>query len=439
MKASRARTNNRQHISRATRATVLIAVVWLVAGPRVDLIAIGGSSLRLEDFVFVALAIYVVSRGSGLVFEASRVRAVMLVLFTALTSALIAFVLGRVEILPAFLYAVRPVEYWIVLPAVYFALASASWDRARRGVEVALTGITLLQVGVAALQYFGFDIGFSKFSIERAAGLTAGPYELGAIMAMLSCYWMARRKYFLVLAGLAGLVISQSRVSLVAFAVGALLILWFRRSQPTERARPRPLAVMATTMVVVGCILLLPSVANVVAPTVERVQETDVGSAWQEARATSSSISDIRNSGDFNQIAYVQIGEDVTSETALSDASNVVRFYRWQLLLDRYWSSPWTVLFGVGPSFAGPSVDGGLLRVMMEFGLAGAVSWALWFRGALRGGAPWLAGILATILVGSIFIDVLFALRPMVLFWFLAAVAILERSKVEGRGPNAEC
>ncbi|MCC2033588.1 O-antigen ligase family protein [Microbacterium allomyrinae] len=418
---------------------VLLAVAWLLIGPRVELIPFASSSIRLEDVIFVALAIFVAvsgwrrirdTLGTGMLIATAGVLAVGLI------SATLGVISGRVEIAPSLLYALRPLEYWIVLPAVLLGLRTVA-GRTRR-IVLMLGAVTVLQTSVGMLQIAGIPIGFSKFTYERAAGLTAGPYELGAICAMLACFWLFRRQYVLAVVALAGLVASQSRVSIVAVAFGLVVLLLGVR-----KAVARTLSGLwrnhRATVLLVGGGLLVVSVATVTwfgAPVVDRLAGTSIFAAWEDAQRFSQSIPPPATAEDFGRVAYGQI--DVVLQGALiDDVSNVVRFFRWQLLIAAIAASPLAVFFGLGPSFAGPSVDGSFLRIVVEFGLAGLAAWGYWLYRSVQGARVWILAVLTTLLIGSAVIDLLFALRPMVLFWFLVAVAWLDapsrrRSDLEG-------
>jgi hypothetical protein len=413
---------------------VLLACLWLLAGPRVELLSIANSSVRLEDAILVALTIYSLANWGAAARRRYVRRGALAVAAIGLTCVLISFAFGRVELLPGFLYAIRPLEYWVVYPALVIALGSRSEGSVKLIVRV-LAAVTLVQVGVALLQVAGLSIGFSKFSYERGAGLTAGPYELGAMCAMLACFWLARRSYVLALVSIVGVLASQSRVSLVAVVIGVILLILIdhHRGQKIKRPALRPTAVIWSTAVVVGSILVLPlALPTLLAPSVARVDDSQLTTAWDEARGASEPVGKIATADEYAAIAYDAIGVDVLSQTASSDASNVVRFYRWQLLLGELTESPVTMAFGVGPSFAGPSVDGAFLRIVVETGVMGLAVWMVWFRRTLQGAVPWLVAVAATLIVGSLFIDLLFALRPMALFWLLAALGRKENGRTAG-------
>ncbi len=408
---------------------VLVAVAWLLVGPRVELIPFAASSIRLEDVIFIALGGFVAVCGFRRIkakVGTAMLGATLAVLASGLLSVVFGVLSGRIELAPGLLYALRPLEYWVVLPAALLGLGSEA-GRARR-VAVMLGVVTVLQTSVGALQVLGVPVGFSKFTYERAAGLTAGPYELGAICAMLVCFWLIRRQWVLAAVALGGLIASQSRVSIIAVAFG-LLVLVVGKRKALGSAVARLWRERRLTVVVTGGVLLVLTVASVGwlgAPMIERLADTSLLAAWDDAQRFSRSIPPLTTAGAYNHVAYDQIGV-VLQGALIDDVSNVVRFFRWQLLIAALAATPLALIFGLGASFAGPSVDGSFLRILVEFGVVGLAAWAYWFYVSVRRAGVWIVAVLTTLLIGAAFIDLLFALRPMVLFWFLAAVAWMER------------
>ncbi len=202
---------------KAVEIFILLSCAWLLIGPRISLFDAAGSSVRLEDLIFACLAIIAVTAWTRSMRDKVGPTGILLVTLVAIAAAVVGVIGSRIGPAGGILYALRPLEYWLVLPCMVIVLSGAhAADRVRRVTRL-LAIVTVAQTGVAALQYLGgFAIGFSKFSYERGAGLAAGPYELGAICALLACFWFARERYVLFALSLAGVAMSQSRISLAA-------------------------------------------------------------------------------------------------------------------------------------------------------------------------------------------------------------------------------
>lgn len=418
---------------RAGQWLVLSALVWLCVGPRVSIADFAGSSLRVEDLLLAAFAVLAVMRWSTARPD-RRLRGIALVTGVSLLAAALGTALGHVHVLAGILYAVRPLEYWVVFPVALWLLRTGG-PRARGMLFRVLAIATVVHSTVAAAQYiFGLDIGFSAFSVTRGAGLTNGPYELGAIMAMLLCLWMAQQRVLLAVLAFAGLVMSLSRISLIGAVVGVIVLgliaLRSRSSTRPESARsarpamPKPTAVIVTTVAAVGLIVLIPTAGPaLVAPTLERTQSTSLASAWQSGHDRAALVPPISSSDAYAAIAYGAIGTTVLERVTTSDASNEVRFYRWNLLIRQVQEADIGWVVGLGPSYAGPSVDGAYLRIIVEAGVLGLCAWGLMVIRWFKHQPAWFIGATTTLLVGNVFIDLFFAERPMVFFWVLLSLA----------------
>lgn len=409
---------------------VVIIVAWLVMGPRIPLANVAGSSVRLEDVFLAILWLYVLCQWQSISHHLPR-RRVVAIAVIGIVATVLAVIAGRVSVGPALLYSIRPLEYWVVFPATYFVLRSGTSESRTFFVRM-LGTVTVVQVCVAALQaLFGLDLGFSKFSSERGAGLTAGPYELGAICSMLGVYWLMRQNYILAVIAAAGVFLAASRISIIGLAVGALIALFLSRKSGAPQRTTNEKRLLKTS---VGLVVLVASLLFIVlnpmsseqlgGPVVNRLQETSTFDAWNASGTFASGLELPKNSMEYDLVAYgympYLLGDGGFASAISGEASDMVRFFRWHILIDLL-GDPGTLLFGLGPSFAGASVDGSFLRMIAETGFVGFAVWMIAIRGWARSLEPAMRGALAALLIGAIFIDVLYSLRTMVLLWAMLA------------------
>lgn len=430
--ASRYGMNGRTYL----RWAAPFVMALLVLAPRVQILAVFQTGIRFDDGFLLLLLPGVLRRWADLPTSLRRT-GIGLVTLTSLVSALIATMAGHVTAVSSMLFAVRVSEYWIIFPAL---LIGGCANRAQFIVRFSkiLRAATVLQVGIAGLQVIlGINIGFSKFSYVRGAGLTAGPYELGAICAALACFWYGQRRYTLFLVAVVGVLISSSRASLAAVVI---VILWMaianrrtgRSRAPNEsviKKYPAVVVVVVTAVFALAVGTLPLWQASLIGPIQARAADTSLLATWTEAHQMVTGMLPIETSAEYAQIAYTDIGQNVLNgQNGLNDQSSLVRFYRWNLLL-KSMTARGSWIMGLGPSFAGLSVDGGLLRIFVETGLAGILSWILFFRRVVRFSSIWLSGAMLTLLIGAAFIDIQFAMRPMIVIWSLLAFDRIVRDR----------
>ena len=455
-------------------------LLWLLVGPRVEL----GHSLRVEDLVFAVLAVLCLLHLRGLGRPAGPSIAIAVVAAAGVISAVVAAARGMVDPVTAVLYAVRPLEYWIAFPAALLLLRAPDGRWLRR-VDALLVVVTVLQTAFAVMQYyFGLQVGFSHAAYTRAAGLTVGPYELGAISAALTVYWVSRGRFAMASLSVIALAASISRISILGAAVALVVLVgawvvrvvrgarsdgWRAALRPYRRSR-RLVVGQALSVVAAGLVLAftvglihLPSLPLPTAPVAaqpagpsasdptptpttpgasaqavptgpqapsdsiaQRLETTSVLGSWNAADGIAATVPHPATAAQYQFAAYAGMNIYLNVNTASDsgvEASNLVRFFRWHLILDTF-NDPADVVFGLGPSFVGPSVDGSYLRFFADGGLLGVLAWLLLIVMWLRRSPFWMVCVTISLLVGALFIDIVYAERPMVLYWLLLAVAI---------------
>jgi len=422
-----------------TNCLVLAGVSWLLVGPRISLIELAGSSVRLEDFVLVALWVFVAVNWKS-IRPILPTRRVLPITFVSLFATLIAVLSHRIDLGPGLLYSLRTLEYWAVFPALFFALRDSK-NRIGTAFTRTLAVITLVHVSVSVAQsVFGISVGFSKFALDRGAGLTAGPYELGALCSMLAIFWLSRRRYALAAVSCIGIVQSSSRISIIAVIVGIVVLVVLRTNFRDPRGfrhlqiRPGVGLAVLSSLAVLGIMLSISSSSDLAQPVTQRLEETSAPTSWSMSGEVAESSALPQNSAEYSWLAYDGV-RSLLNESYFLDAStgatsDMVRFYRWHLLINSL-NTPDLILFGLGPSYPGPSVDGSYLRMLAETGAAGALVWLFCiFRWSVSS-SPAARAVLATMLVGGVFIDVLYSMKLMVLLWCLLAFDDSQRFKSE--------
>ena len=488
------------------RWSLAILLLWLLVGPRLELPLLHG--LRVEDLVFALMAALClvhlrrIGRPSGVTL------AVAGVVVTGLISAAVAIARGTVDPLSSVLFAVRPAEYWVTFPAALLLLRSADRRWLPR-IDVLLAVVTVLQTAFAVMQYyFGLQVGFSHASYTRAAGLTVGPYELGAISAALVVYWVFRGRFTLASLATIALAASISRVSLLAaaLAVFVLAVGWLLRQRRRVAAdgwrrafwhhgRSRlhiavqvlsvatAALVLAFTLGVIHLPVAAPAdetpppvvaasasaepsatpsaeedddqpevpvtpdpvpsgVADGPVPPsdsiLQRLASTSVVGSWFAAQPLADSAPRVFTSSQYTDVAYSHLNAYVTADSASAagaEPSNLVRFFRWHLIFKTV-DDPLDVIFGLGPSFAGPSVDGSYLRFFADGGVLGVLAWLVLILMWLRRSPLWMVCVSLALLIGALFIDIVYAERPMVLYWLLLALATTHQSGRDRPAPT---
>ena len=266
------------------------------------------------------------------------------------------------------------------------------------------------------LEYFGIigDIGYliGRPDNDRIYTTFSGPYEFSAFFSMMTCFNFYRLiktkdgKYILsIIFMMIGIVISQSRISLLAVIITCMIILFYNL---------RKGKVFFLTSGIM--LLLIPIFINITnLEAFNRFKDIDISStfntisiAWEEA--------------DFE--FYHKTGHLMYSERLLAsstDKSFVFRMTKWVTLGKETLKTPF---FGIGPSIVGEGMDGSYARIFCECGLLGIISWLVIlislikiFKRYYNKSINPISVILYCLMIIAIFIDVFEASKIMMIFW----------------------
>lgn len=94
------------------------------------------------------------------------------------------------------------------------------------------------------------------------------------------------------------------------------------------------------------------------------------------------------------------------------DMSWWLRIHKWLFMAKSYWENPECYLQGLGPGYAGAALDGGLLRILTEYGLIGGLLFWKFFACLYRLNAQTKWMVIA-FLINMIFFDAYLAYKTM--------------------------
>lgn len=389
----------------------LIAAIVIVM-PRIHIVAVGTGEIRFDDVLIAILSLVLLPALCRQYRFDFIDYAFFVYIAVGVLSSIVSSIYGDVVLLPSMLFAIRPAEYWLLRP-----LLATHRPPSSARVRFAELYTCFLAVYVAgSLLHDGLA--------QRASANTGGPYELAIVAGILATtFYFHGQKWFALLSFLV-VVATQSRSGAGAVVAALVLVAALARgTRPTARRRPSRF----TTVTVSGLLL-----CTVFIPTLGisgRAKAAFEPGSWSVASAISSSLPLTEHSSQYADnlaLAFPSVGY-----YGQSDASSVIRFTKWKALVADVESSTRTLLVGLGPSFAGPAVDGYYVRAFAETGILGLLAFA-GFMGAiiLRSRCDYLA--LSAVLIVSlnaIFVDAWIASKAMFLLW-----AVLGLTLKFGRG-----
>lgn len=313
---------------------------------------------------------------------------------------------GRVDFLYSLVFDLRTLEY------VAFYFVGYSLMRSGFRITKVVTWYFWTLCILIPTQMVGLVPVPGAFARGRASGNTNGPYELAIVAAFLLCYLAYRKRSFLKgFLALVIIILTASRITLVAASL-SLLHVGFVRS----RSKKRALAIMLPIVALVGGLYFLSATGVVTINAFERI-----------GNSKSYGISDIRemyaltptasNAQEYIKGPFEHLN-GLDSDSYEGDASGLIRFTRWIVLLKSSFAHPDTILLGLGPSFGSAAVDGYFTRTLVETGFVGSITFGAFLislLGARRGTNWYFREYVVIMVVSALFIDVFLSYKSMML------------------------
>lgn len=407
---------------------LLMITLPLLFLPKVNLLAFSGSEtagLRLDDGIllfvgFLFLCAHCYSKENLFKIEGT----ILLITGFSLFSYALNLCLVEADYLlieAKIFYTVRLLEYFMffyigALALQFFSLRSLM--QLFLGWNVCL--ISLQKMNLAGGITFA---GYVSDVSGRVQGIASFPSEMGLILNLLFCYFafedpknvrvlsffqapyirvLMHKVYLYLLFAFFGVLIifTGNRISCAAL----LLCFAFRLFQEV-RAR--------TVGSVFSLVILIPIVSWGIGYTALRTDglyERSIGLfSWKNLELLSVV---------WDKIDISQVPSDFSvSEQGSYDMSWVIRLHKWLFMIKSYVTFPQSIIVGLGPGVAGAALDGGLLRIITEYGMVGFVLFSRLFGSLYRINeqTKWMA---IAVLCNMIFFDAYLAYKTMSLFLF---------------------
>jgi O-Antigen ligase len=392
------------------RRTIIVLGVGLLFMPKVNIVSISGESagIRIDDvLLLVIFALFLAGVSLARKPQINDIESIVFILigFMLLSNLLNLLMFGRSSLL----YSLRYVEYFM-----FFYIGQYFFD-ARYSVARLLYAMLLFNAILMVLQGFSIIGGFT--SVEgfqqsvRPIGVTAGPYEIGAILNFSLAVFLfdryelggLRLRIFLIACTSVLVVFTGRRMPALAHM---FLISYFCYLHSTNKTYFLRNAAFVGGLLLVA-IFLIPN------PLTER----------------SENLFSIANIAQFkDQYANASVpGENFegwpdTFEDETTDLSWLTRVTRWIIAIKTWTNSPLGWFVGVGPGNWGPALDGGWLRVMSEWGFFGFSIFLVFLYRIARISRAMFAVVVA-LAINMLFIDIHIAYKAMSLFFFLSGYA----------------
>lgn len=417
-----------QMFDRRSSLFIVLCCLPLLFFPKINIIRLGDgetAGLRIDDFFllffsFIILWAHLIVRKGLLQIEATIVALVGFSLLSYISNR----VLVSLEVLhldAKIFYCVRILEYFLFF---YVGAMATRFFRIESIIKAFFVWNLLLMVlqKFGAIGEFNSLTGYNVDGSARVSGIASFPSEMGALLNLMFCFLLfspveigkngsgvwsqwVRRTYIYWLFLLFGVLVimTGSRVAIVALVVPFLFKL---RDELNLKS--------ASSFIRVGVFLVcaVVAIAFVVTQTESIVERSKGLLSWKN----------VDLAGDVWDKVNIEIKLDDNPGNVVAyegqDLSWWIRIHKWIYFFKTYLLHPECYLQGLGPGSAGAALDGGFLRILIEYGGIGCI--LFWkFFGSIYRKTPQLQWMCIGLFFNMIFFDAYLAYKPMSLLFLI--------------------
>ncbi|HHS9880250.1 hypothetical protein [Klebsiella aerogenes] len=422
------------------RKMMVLIFIYTVFGFKLSLLGGSGddqgggvlSSIRIDDIVILIFVIlYFLKGNTGGFFLSKKPVFFFLIYFgISIVSTIYNTAFGEVDFVSSLLFSLRPLEYFIYI-ALGYELA-----RMHFSPETVLKVYVIYCLVLIAGQSLGLISGISSFSSNRAIANTGGPWELAAVSAFIMFYFFMKKDPLYSALSLLILVLTQSRITLAA----SILVLCLGNFHYITTMLKRKNIILGL-FAVVG----LSFTYALYSLTSNNITSADSTSSGVTARFeafgnndTLTTLNDIlantgpaNNRQDYFDKTYGSKLNAIITDAGSGDASALIRFTRWVTLVKTASNDAVSLFIGLGPSYASKAVDGNYIRIFVETGLLGLLSYLIFIISGLRNiKQKLLINYIWILAITASFIDIFVTFKAMFFFWFFYGYYIYNQKNV---------
>lgn len=422
---------------------VLLLTLPLLFLPKINLISVDSgetAGLRIDDLVLFFLGAFLMwahflSKNRLYKIEGWMLLITLFSIFSFLANRLL-FSLNLLYAEAKIYYTVRLLEYFLFF--YLGALASRHFN-----VNTLTRTFFIWNISLMILQKLNLAGGIATGGYQadvsgRVQGIASFPSEMGLLLNILFCYmifndssesrfvnffpsphfrYLLRKLYPYAMFCLFGLfiILTGNRISILALIISFLF-----------RLRKEFSLHSASSWIVL--LILIPLVVTAIGTIILKTSGVYDRSLGLFSFKNIELFELVWNKID---IIHPPAGDEATLASQY-DMSWWIRIHKWLFVTKSFLLSPQCYLQGLGPGFCGAALDGGILRILTEYGLIGAFLFYNFFASLYRINAQtkWM---MIAFSINMIFFDAYLAYKTMSILFFLSG-ALFQRQKAMENG-----
>lgn len=393
----------------------LLLFVTMILLPKLTVISVGFSGVRIDDFISLAALIWLLAKGRlKLSLTSSYVKIYLIFIGLQFISAIYNF--GSNSYV-GLLFPVRLLE----LLVWYYVGLNAIQSRSKEQISRVLLFLGLYLSIYSFAEILGLAPKFGLFTnTNRVATTMTGPFEYAVVIAILGFFIKQSVPKSITFISL---LLTQARVT-IASTLFIYLFIWKKR-------------LSAYVGLVLGIILIIFAAPNLdVIERFDALDDLEISTLADLTYQYYNMVSPAESSTDYFEKTHKGNSYQLINQT---DASLEIRLMRWMVILKTNFENIPSTFIGKGPGFYGIAIDGYFIRAFAETGLIGLLVFVIFLISLYRHHKKnvKIIALIVTMVLTGLFIDIFVSVKVMVLFWFLLGV-YTEKQKKNKRNQKQE-
>ncbi len=383
---------------------LLFVAIFLLFVPKINLISTGayeGAGLRLDDILILITApffLFIIAKKGSI----SKLEVYFYIFFFY---TLLVYFLNLPYSRGNILYPLRFFEYWMFF---YFGRLFGGQEFFLKvmGAFVIYSGILIIAQDLHLIG--GFRDGVYKRILNMPTGSTNGSYEISMVLALISpVFFLAKNKfttYFFLIFSAFLIVLTESRTALAIQSLTFLFwIIFINKSSLIRKAVVLILLPISLIIFVITNLDLFERFFMLFTSDTYYALETILSAAPAQLPGDGSKEF-------LEQQALLKTGAVQSSllESAGSsaDLSLMVRFNKWNWGFSSFLAQGYFYIFvGIGGGVLGNALDGGLIRILIEYGIVGLCLFLLFMSKTVKNFRSIEFTLVIIFLLSNLFID----------------------------------
>lgn len=382
-----------------------ILFAFMLLFPKINIVSIENSTagLRIDDIFIAVILFTLLIKKSILIFSYEKLpfsKYYLLFSLIGLISFVINYLIREVN-LTTLLFALRMFEYYpfLILPILF----------KKSTFNNLINWIIILNCIFFLLQIFGLNNGFSDTwavsDNNRCMGLYGGPYEAGTAINLITALIIVdnqKWRKLLLLPLVVMTVLTQSRISVFCEML-LLIVLILRDFRFWGRAT------LISLIVILGYFVIMYT---------QGMRVEDKGSIF-DLEYLSRSV----NSIIVNKDQITLFDQNVNHDSGV-DVSWEVRSTNWITVIKLLLLNPYAFIIGFSPGAFGVALDGGWIRIAVEYGIIGLTAFLVFLYKIVKSSE---VGFIITIafITNMVFADSFISYKVMSIFLSLASYGFI--------------